>query len=1803
MANTPGVHSNATNFQSFVQNHVDQRTGQYNLAIHLQVPTGNDLTGPGLPLRLSYSPFNDADSGFGTGWQLAMTRYVPATQMLTLHTGESYKVTGTGPQPGIREKKVHSFHFYDDGYVAGSDETSKGPYRVVHKSGLVETLTLHDVVNPIALPKSVRVPSGHGISLTYVPENRRLEKIVDENGTLLLALKYTDGRVTIDAHPGAGADDLPFMRYMLELQNRALVEIKLPPEVGGNWRFGYTSVHGLTCLAKVSTPLGAVEEIRYGEDDPGHLLPGTQPQRFLPRVTTHEVKPRADQPPLKTTYTYKHFDEALGIWQDNSFVGSNSGITWRDDGEDNLYRAQSSYRYSVTAHYWKAGKVARKQTQTFTPYHLLTLQMLEQDGHVEETETVFHQIAGTSFEDQPRYFQLPKTITKRWKLRGDAAKLHAETASTTYDDYGNVTEEIAPTGVRTTYAYYDKDGEKNSDDTWACPPDPQSFVRNLKCKTVYPVPGLSGDAPVQRTRLTYKAYPTLSSLGEASEWLAPCEEKVVQVFDADQPTEREHLLIKVERAYQNKPDSAFLHGRPAHQVTTRYGEDSTNPVRRAIDSRSSRIEWGYRKVDDAVHGLEYWTDETVSGFDLVQKTSSMAVSGLHGQSTYEQDDTGNSIRRLYDSLGRLVEETVAPGQGVDEAKVFHTYGLVTHPEEGPAGLASQSVTGSTGVSTFITLDGCSRVVKEERETEVPDAPASPPGAKKLRQRKVVAQRKYDELGQLTKATTFDYYDDKTLTLTSTFEYDAWSRLCKTTLPNGATQHSEYSPFGEAGDIVTRWVETPEKPGVRQQQQVTESNRFDKQAYQYRLNDAGQTIGRHDFSYDGLGRCTSEKHTFKRNDRPVERVSTYAYDAEGRVTRTERPDQSAVLSEFALHSAAPLAEKLLVERRKGAEPILAWQRDYDGLDRLKTLTAGLQHETYTYKPNTSLVETRTTRKRTFTYHYRPTRSAQPNQIDVKPLEQTFDGTPQALANDIATSLHASFDYNPKTSAISIATSFSTTFNCALQALTDSITLSLHNTFEFNPRTSAINSATSFSIASDHEPESSAIKAAKSLSTTFDYDPKTSAVNTASDAQGKHSYTYTDQGYLLKTQWEGQDAKGYHCDYRYSLQGLPLGYTESDGIEVKHAYNDLGQLEETSQGDLVASFVYDTLGRLWITTTQDNANKQVLVCEQTYDALGREEKRVQTLTRHDGTTLTQSIQLEWQEDNQLRTRTLTRDGQELLVETFNYDALDRLEEHICQGTALPHNAAGRAITSQFFVYNELNNLIECYTGFADGKSDEAFYAYDGFILEGVTHSLQPDYPASQAFEHDAEGNLLNDEQGNKLVYDDRGRLSEVQRASDGQPLYRYRYDGHNDLIGVRHEQAAEVSRRYQGYRVTSTRDADLLTEYLYAGDRPLGLQRPAQTADNRLFVTDAANSVVGECSRDELHENTYTAYGDSPDNDTLVGLLGFNGEARERALGWSLLGRGYRAYNPGLMRFHSPDTAAPEQAGINPYVYCGGNPVNWHDPSGNFGMRHQTELPYVPPKPLKPKTDWRAWLGVALGAVFAVVSYIMLPPAGMTMLFALGAASLAIDVVATAVSVGALVTRSEAVSEWAFWLGIASAISSLGYMGYTRVAANALSKATDAAADTVSDTASIRVGTRRGPKMGRSAARGIKRGGGTISAGPAKIAKIETIADTSPAIKPHNTLEIEWDTIPTGKRGMVKNNDLFEDDIPAPQTPSTSTSTSSTTIEPTEIAAGSIIPSSPTRDWSGSAIGAVKEGTLNWPSRSGYKYIPPKNPKFN
>lgn len=67
------------------------------------------------------------------------------------------------------------------------------------------------------------------------------------------------------------------------------------------------------------------------------------------------------------------------------------------------------------------------------------------------------------------------------------------------------------------------------------------------------------------------------------------------------------------------------------------------------------------------------------------------------------------------------------------------------------------------------------------------------------------------------------------------------------------------------------------------------------------------------------------------------------------------------------------------------------------------------------------------------------------------------------------------------------------------------------------------------------------------------------------------------------------------------------------------------------------------------------------------------------------------------------------------------------------------------------------------------------------------------------------------------------------------------------------------------------------------------------------------------------------------------VGYNGGLHESGTHWQLLGNGRRAYNPVLMRFHSPDRLSPFGAGgINGYAYCGNDPINLGDPSGQFAV---------------------------------------------------------------------------------------------------------------------------------------------------------------------------------------------------------------------------------------------------------------------------
>ena len=107
---------------------------------------------------------------------------------------------------------------------------------------------------------------------------------------------------------------------------------------------------------------------------------------------------------------------------------------------------------------------------------------------------------------------------------------------------------------------------------------------------------------------------------------------------------------------------------------------------------------------------------------------------------------------------------------------------------------------------------------------------------------------------------------------------------------------------------------------------------------------------------------------------------------------------------------------------------------------------------------------------------------------------------------------------------------------------------------------------------------------------------------------------------------------------------------------------------------------------------------------------------------------------------------------------------------------------------------------------------------------------------------------------------------------------------------------------------------------------------------LLATDNKNSVLAEIAGGKPQSIAYSAYGQQSAQPDVGTSLGFNGARREKHIGWYLLGNGYRAYNPTLMRFHSPDSWSPFRGGgLNAYMYCAGDPVNFSDPTGHFKLR--------------------------------------------------------------------------------------------------------------------------------------------------------------------------------------------------------------------------------------------------------------------------
>ncbi|MBA6143830.1 MULTISPECIES: RHS repeat-associated core domain-containing protein [Pseudomonas] len=148
-----------------------------------------------------------------------------------------------------------------------------------------------------------------------------------------------------------------------------------------------------------------------------------------------------------------------------------------------------------------------------------------------------------------------------------------------------------------------------------------------------------------------------------------------------------------------------------------------------------------------------------------------------------------------------------------------------------------------------------------------------------------------------------------------------------------------------------------------------------------------------------------------------------------------------------------------------------------------------------------------------------------------------------------------------------------------------------------------------------------------------------------------------------------------------------------------------------------------------------------------------------------------------------------------------------------------------------------------------------------------------------------------------------------------------------------QASDRSYYFYNIKLTSLKQGSQTRHAFRFQELPLAEQHVQGDGAIRLLASDSQKTVLSVLG-DERQSHAFTAYGHDVSQLRGHGILGFNGEHFNRHSGSYVLGNGYRAYSPVLMRFRSSDSWSPfASGGLNSYAYCSDDPVNNLDPSGH------------------------------------------------------------------------------------------------------------------------------------------------------------------------------------------------------------------------------------------------------------------------------
>ncbi|WP_176414726.1 RHS repeat-associated core domain-containing protein [Photorhabdus luminescens] len=457
-------------------------------------------------------------------------------------------------------------------------------------------------------------------------------------------------------------------------------------------------------------------------------------------------------------------------------------------------------------------------------------------------------------------------------------------------------------------------------------------------------------------------------------------------------------------------------------------------------------------------------------------------------------------------------------------------------------------------------------------------------------------------------------------------------------------------------------------------------------------------------------------------------------------------------------------------------------------------------------------------------------------------------------------------------------------------------------------------------------------------SWDYNKVTAAMVTATEDKGTKDQHTLRYGYDASGQWtcvtvekeDNIEEKSATLVTR-TIGGTATTVTDYAGKTQTLTFDGYGRATALDEVDVSSSLTYDGLGRVmqWTATSKKNGFSKTTTL--TWDDFGRE-----TLRTIKTQTDTLTVKQEWSIKHQVtrRTTTQTAAGQTVILrdETYAFDKQRGwLMTYTVSGSTPPQDETGKALSRQDFTYDSVTgNMISKTSTFTSGKTSVTSYRYENEEDRCQLSQIHTDGIAV-TLKYDDAGRLTQDERGYTLRYDVLGRLREV---ADGKGiLSRYRYDASNQLCGQ--TTGGNTTRYYYAdnrlsYMEDNQNNNTRVMSYAQVSK--------GKNAGTWLTSTDMAGSVLSVTDGATQESHAYTPYGGrngASRTGDVITVTGYNGERLDGTLDQYHLGNGYRAYNPALQRFTCPDSLSPfGDGGINPYIYCEGDPVNRTDPTGHL-----------------------------------------------------------------------------------------------------------------------------------------------------------------------------------------------------------------------------------------------------------------------------